>query len=385
MQDRSLLRETSVASWVFQAAVIAGLAGLAIYLGMTTWERMHSQGIVYGFDILFRPTGWQISSPFLNQTSDDPYWWTMVVAFVNTLGASLVGIVLASLLGFWIGFGLLAGNRVISRTCAVYVQIFRNVPLVLQALFWYAILNNLPAPRDQSLAFLKAIFVTNQGVFVPSVSVGALSGWGAPAAAVAVLALIFLPFHPMARRGRVWWKPAAVGIVLAGSIIAGYSIVFGAPVVLGMPELAGFGYVGGIDIPLELIALVLATVVFSAAYIAEIVRGGLQSVPLGLVEAAQALGLPGRVVLLKVRFPVALRSMVPALSNIFLFVVKATAIGSAIGYSEVYSASVVSISQTGQSVEFLLIMMLVYFILNYSITLLMNWLNRAIAFKGKSK
>jgi len=123
-------------------------------------------------------------------------------------------------------------------------------------------------------------------------------------------------------------------------------------------------------------------VVFSSAYIAEIFRGGLQSVPRGQVEAAQTLGLPARVIFLKIRTPIAFRSMIPALSNIFLFIVKATAIGAAIGYADVYAVTVVGISQTGQSIEFLIAMMAAYLVLNYSITQLMGWINRKIAFKG---
>lgn len=383
MNQRHAPRNFNASAWLLQAAVIGALAALAIYFGMTAWHRMHQQGIAYGFDILSHPTGWQISSPFLDQTPEDPYWWTLCVAFVNTLAASLASIVLASFLGFWLGIGLRARNRVVAKACSIYVEIFRNIPLVLQAVFWYMTFTQLPAPRDHPPALLHAIFVTNQGVFVPRLAIA--HGYGLLLAAALAVAAFALPFHARLRRGAATWQCALRGAILAVVAVALYCAARGAPLRVALPQLSAFTFTGGFDVPLELIALIYATVIFSAAYIGEIVRGGLQSVPRGLVEAAQALGLPPHVVFMKVRFPIALRSMIPALGNLFLFIVKATAIGSAIGYSEIFSVSVVSISQTGQSVEFLLLMMLVYFILNYSLTQLMNALNRAIAFKGNRK
>lgn len=379
MNRITVYRKSHLAGWALQIGVVVVLVALAGWSMDTAWQRMHAQGIAYGFGVLDRATGWQISSPFLDQSADDPYWWTLVVAFVNTLGASVMSIALACVLGLMIGIGLLAPNRVVALMFRAYVEIFRNVPLVLQALFWYATLTTLPAPRANPPSLFDMFYVTNQGLFLPSVTFGS-SGFGW-ASIVAIVALCTCAWRNRSALSKAMAKP-----VLAVSAIAFVSltvVVFrGGPVVVDMPRMTGFSFHGGWNVPLELIALVLATVLFSAAYIGEIVRGGLQSVPRGLIEAAQALGLPARTVFGAVRFPVALRSMVPALGNIFLFIVKATAIGSAIGYADVYSVSVVSISQTGQAVEFLIAMMIIYFVLNYSLTLMMNALNRAIAFKG---
>lgn len=372
-------RHSQLASWAFQIGVVAVLVALIGWSMTTAWQRMHAQGIAYGFGVLDRATGWQISSPFLDQSADDPYWWTLVVAFVDTLGASVMSIVLACGLGVVIGIGLLAPNRAVAQVFRAYVEIFRNVPLVLQALFWYATLTTLPAPRANPPALFDAFYVTNQGLFLPSLKFGA-SGIGWAWAAALFVTLGCLAWRRMASRRRV----ADLALGASGLAWVALTIVAlrGGPLVIDVPRMTGFSFHGGWNVPLELIALVLATVLFSAAYIGEIVRGGLLSVPRGLIEAAQALGLPARTAFGTVRFPIALRSMVPALGNIFLFIVKATAIGSAIGYADVYSVSVVSISQTGQAVEFLIAMMVVYFVLNYSLTLLMNALNRAIAFKG---
>jgi His/Glu/Gln/Arg/opine family amino acid ABC transporter permease subunit len=379
MNRNIVYRQSRLASWVFQIGVVAMLVALVGWSMSTAWQRMHAQGIAYGFGVLDRATGWQISSPFLDQSSDDPYWWTLVVAFVDTLGASMMSIVLACGLGMVIGVGLLAPNRVIAQMFRAYVEIFRNVPLVLQALFWYATLTTLPAPRANPPGLFDAAFMSNQGLFLPSVKFGSTGlGWAWTVALVALGACVL--WRRAATRRRV--ANLALAVVAIALIALSVVLLRSGPVVVDLPRMTGFSFRGGWNVPLELIALVLATVLFSAAYIGEIVRGGLLSVPRGLIEAAQALGLPAYTVFASVRFPIALRSMVPALGNIFLFIVKATAIGSAIGYADVYSVSVVSISQTGQAVEFLIAMMVVYFALNYSLTLVMNVLNRAIAFKG---
>lgn len=366
-----------------QVAVLLGLIALVAWSMHTAWVRMHDQGIAYGFDVLGRATGWQISSPFLDQTPDDPYWWTILVALVDTLGASLMSILAACMLGVLVGVGLLAPNRVVAQIFRTYVEIFRNIPLVLQALFWYVTLTALPAPRANPPSFLNMAFVTNQGVFLPAIRLPSPAGIGW--LWMGALALLLGSALWRWRQERTTRNRFSV-LLMSGSLLAtfglGIFICHSGSIGMDVPRMTGFSFRGGWTIPLELIALVLATVLFSAAYIGEIVRGGLLSVPRGLIEAAQALGLPARVVFGRVRFPIALRSMVPALGNIFLFIVKATAIGSAIGYADIYSVSVVSISQTGQAIEFLVAMMAGYFLLNYTLTLLMNGLNRVIAFKG---
>ena len=380
MNVNTAYRQSRIASWTLQIGVVAVLIALIGWSMVTAWQRMHAQGIAYGFGVLGRTTGWQISSPFLDQTADDPYWWTLVVAFVNTLGASVTSIMFACFIGVVIGIGLLAPNRVVAQMFRTYVEIFRNVPLVLQALFWYATLTTLPAPRANPPSLFEMFYVSNQGLFLPSIELKeSRFAWAWIVVLVALCACFM--WRRASTRRRLLATNAMVVSTLALAIFT-VALLSAGSITVDVPRMTGFSFRGGWNIPLELIALVLSTVLFSAAYIGEIVRGGLQSVPRGMIEAAQALGLPARTVFGAVRFPIALRSMVPALGNIFLFIVKATAIGSAIGYADVYSVSVVSISQTGQAVEFLVAMMVMYFVLNYSLTIVMNALNRAISFKG---
>jgi general L-amino acid transport system permease protein len=375
-------RTVHAKAWAFQAVVIAVFFAVLAYLGSTAWHRMQAQGIAYGFDIVTHATGWKINSPFLTQTPDDPYWWTLCVAFANTAAASFMAIVLASAAGFLIGAGLVANNKMLATFCRIYTGLFRNLPLVLQAVFWYITFTALPSPRENPPALLHAFILTNQGLYLPNLVIAQgreleilmLTGG---------IALCGVLVFVGARRAAIpTWKAFCASVVGAAAVLSAYAMVRDLPVMVDVPRLDGFAFSGGIELPLELIALVYATVIFGAAYIAEIVRGGLQAVPRGQIEAAQALGLSATTVFLKVRLPNALRSIIPSLANQFLFIVKATAIGAAIGYSDLFAVSVVAISQTGQAIEFVFIMMLVYFALNYSITQLMNYFNRKLNFEG---
>jgi His/Glu/Gln/Arg/opine family amino acid ABC transporter permease subunit len=375
-------RSIDIKSWTLQGVALILFFSVVGYLAFTAWDRMRSQGIAYGFDILSHATGWKINSPFLNQAPEDPYWWTLCVAFVNTAAASALGILIASALGFCIGVGLVGRNKVVAAVCSVYVEVFRNLPLVLQAVFWYITFTALPASRDAPPSLWNAVFLSNQGLYLPTLVTHAGRGreaWALLGGTAVVFAVCYWACSYASVRG---WKRLSLGSVAAAAVAAICLAVRGVPFTIDVPQLTGFGFTGGLELPLELIALVYATVLFGAAYIAEIVRGGLRAVPRGQVEAAQALGLSAATVFFRVRLPIALRSMIPPLGNQFLFIVKATAIGAAIGYSDLFAVSVVAISQTGQAIEFVFLMMLVYFALNYSITQLMSLLNRKLAFEG---
>jgi len=367
---------------VLQAVFALLFFALLAWMGSAVWTRLRDQGIANGFEVFQRAAGIHIISPFLSQTAEDSYAWLLFVAFVNTTAASLISIVLALGFGLLLGVGLVARNKIVATVCLVYVEIFRNIPLILQAVFWYTTLTLLPTPRQNPPAWGDVLYLSNKGAFFASVSVAdgqAPWFWLLCLLALAVFAAVFwIVSHRLGRRAcALGWGVFAAAISLGLAAAIG-----GVPLMLERPILRGFNYVGGASISPEFLALVFSCVVFSSAYIAEIFRGGLQSVPRGQVEAAQSLGLPARVIFLKIRTPIAFRSMIPALSNIFLFIVKATAIGAAIGYADVYAVTVVGISQTGQSIEFLIAMMAAYLVLNYSITQLMGWINRRIAFKG---
>lgn len=373
-------RDGTARAIAIQVAGITGLLALVVAGGWVAWQRMRAQGFVAGFDVLLRQTGWPLTSPFLAQDPTDPYWWTLTVALVNTAAVGVTGIVLATALGTAIGIALLSGNKMLTAVCRIYVEAFRNVPLVLQAVFWYVTFTKLPTPRANPPNLFSSSFLTNKGFFVPALELG-LGPYGALAICAALAVVLIAP--PLLRRTALaGWLPSNAACWLAGlSAIGAWIALFGSPSI-SIPRLEGFSFKGGRSIPIEFIALTFGIVIFSAAYIAEIVRGGLLSVPKGQIEAAKALGLPPLATFIKVRFPIALRSIVPPLGNQYVFVMKATSLGLAVGYSDIFSASVVSISQSGQSIEFLVVMMAAFFVLNYAVTLAMNWLNAALSFEG---
>lgn len=377
----AIFRSPKLRAYVIQAVGVTLFVAAIVSGGVTAWARLKAQGVAYGFGILFHPTGWTINSPFLAQEAGDPYWWTIVVALVDTAVVGLLAIIFSTVAGFLIGLGRLSKNKVIGLICSLYVGVFRNIPLVLQAVFWYVTFTSLPTPRADPPSFFGLAFLTNKGFYLPAIAPASSSGrWLLILLGVTVV-LAVLP------ASRLWFgarlpqsrRPAFAVVVIAALVV--FVLIAGNPVTISVPTLHGFSFDSGTVIPLEIIALTYAIVIFSSAYIAEIVRGGLLSVPAGQIEAALSVGLRDWAIFLKVRLPIALRSMIPPLSNQYIFIIKATALGIAVGYSDLFSVSVVSISQTGQAVEFLLVMMTAYVLLNYSTTLLMGWLNRAIAFK----
>ena len=371
-----MLSDTKTRGIVIQAAALVLFCGLVVGAGVTAWTRMQAQGIAYGFGILARPTGWDISSVFLSQTPLDPYWWVLVVALANTLFVAVVGIVLATVVGFAIGILRHAGNPLLALVLGVYVETFRNIPLILQLVFWYATFSALP-PAQRAVELLPDVYLANKGLFIPAFH---LAGSGLLAALVlAVLLGLWialawriagLPF----RRLAVLWKPTA--ILGAGVALA---LLAGAVLDTDVPEFRKFTFQGGLVLPLELFTIVFAITVFSSAYIAEVVRGGLQSVPKGLWEAAHATGLTRSQAYARVVLPVAVRAILPSLGNQYVFVAKSTALGIAIGFSDIFAVSVVSITQSGQTIEFLVIMMGIYLVLNYSISSAVNFANRRLS------
>jgi len=365
---------------LLQAALALALLALLVWGGHAVWKRLRAEGIASGFDVFERPAGIQIITPFLSQTADDSYAWLLFAAFMNTTAVSLLSIALAFGFGLCLGVGLVAHNKIVSTACTVYVEIFRNIPLILQAVFWYTTLTLLPTPRQNPPALGDVLYLSNKGAFFAGVSItDGPQFWLLCGLALAVFSAVCWQVYR--RLGRAAYA-AGWGLLAAALAVGGMSLAWGWPLALDRPVLRGFSYAGGLSITPEFLALVFSCMVFSSAYIAEIFRGGLQSVPQGQVEAARTLGLPAHVIFFKIRTPIAFRSMIPALSNIFLFIVKATAIGAAIGYADLYAITVVGISQTGQAIEFLAAMMLGYLALNYSITQIMGWINHKIAFKG---
>ena len=379
-----LLRNQKVRNALLQVCYVGALAGLVLSCVLIARQNLAQQGITSGFDFLFKSTGWDISFSLLPATANDPYWWYFLIGIVNTLFLGSVGLVLATVVGTIVGLARTSSNELARLLGRTYVDIFRNVPLILQVFFWYALITHLPTPRAAHAAW--GVMLTSRGLYVPVPNVG---GVAMTAAAIAVVAAIALPVW-LGRTSRLS-QPVGdrLGIQLAGVAAALASaaiiLVLGRlPEVslLDFPALQGLNLKGGLRIPPEFSALAVAIAIYGGSYIAEIVRGGFKAVGKGQMEAALSLGLsPWRVFTL-VRLPLALRAMLPILANQYVWLMKATTMGIAVGFADFFMIVALTINHSGQTLEAIGILMGGFLAINLSLAAVFNRINKAIALKG---
>ncbi|EMX9181357.1 amino acid ABC transporter permease [Citrobacter sedlakii] len=371
-----------VRAWLFQIIAILAVVAVVIYLVHNTINNLSNRGITSGFAFLDRSAGFGIVQHLIDYQQGDTYGRVFLVGLLNTLLVSALCIVFASVLGFFLGLARLSDNWLLRKLSTVYIEIFRNVPPLLQIFFWYfAVLRNLPGPR-QAVSALDAVFLSNRGLNIPSPQLGEgiLPFTISIALAVAISVGLFR-FNKMhqTKTGqlRKTW-PTALGLIVLLPLFAHW--LFGAALHWDIPELRGFNFRGGMVLIPELAALTLALSVYTSAFIAEIIRAGIQAVPYGQHEAARSLGLPNTVTLRQVIIPQALRVIIPPLTSQYLNIVKNSSLAAAIGYPDMVSLFAGTVlNQTGQAIETIAITMSVYLIISLSISLLMNIYNRRIA------
>jgi len=366
---------------VWQVVVVGVVAAVAWYLIGNTMRNLEARHVATGFAFLGRVAGIPIGESLLPyDPAVNTYGRALLIGVLNTAKVAVAGIVLATILGTLIGIGRLTRNWLLSRLAAVYVEVMRDIPVLLQLLFWYLLLQNLPAPR-QSLHIGSLVFLSNRGIKIVLVAWQPAYIWVA-LALLAGLALT-LAWNRVARRRQdatgvkppVW--PLAL-VLLVGVPMAVW-VAFGAPLALDYPALKGFNFQGGGSISPECGALLAGLVFYTAAYIAEIVRAGIQAVPLGQWEAAEALGLHRSMVLRLVALPQALRVIIPPLTSEFLNLTKNSSLAVAIGFQDIVSVAGTTLNQTGQAIEGITIIMVVYLAISLSISAFMNWYNAHIA------
>jgi general L-amino acid transport system permease protein len=304
------------------------------------------------------------------------------VGLLNTLLVAAIGIVLATILGFVIGLARLSSNWLVARLATVYIEIIRNVPLLLQILFWYfAVLQALPQPRD-SMAFGGLFFLNNRGFYSPEPIFENGFGWVLLATAVAIAAAVGIARWARRRR-EATGQPFHTALVVLG-LVVGLPLVAllltGWPISFAHPEMGRFKLQGGMVMLPELVALVLALSIYTAAFIAETVRAGVLAVSHGQIEAAHALGLKHGQTLRFVVIPQALRVIIPPLTSQYLNLTKNSSLAVAIGYPDFVNVFTgIVLNQTGQAVEVIAITMVVYLTLSLLTSAFMNWYNRRIA------
>lgn len=373
-------------SWLVQASFVAVVVLVAWFLIDSTRKNLEVQGVTLGFDFLFRSTGWNINYSLIPYSPTDPYWKVLVIGLMNTLWLGFISLVTATILGVLIAVARTVNNRVLRIIGLFYVESVRSVPVLLQLFFWFAVYSNLPGPR-QAISYGDMVFVSGRGVFVPGLNVSAASGALALAAALVTLGvLLWVGQARRFRRMEPWPKRGLLlGILLLGAAVAaavlGLGRVPGTDLV-SIPARRGLNFVGGVTIGLEIVTMITAITVYGAAYISEIVRAGLVAVGKGQIEAARALGLGGWHVFTRIHMPLAIRAMLPSLTNQYVWLMKATTLGIAIGFTDFFMVVAVSITQSGHTIELIAILMAGFLLINYTLARVFNWINRMIALPG---
>lgn len=377
---RALVYSARFRGVVYQVLVVGGVVALGWYLVNNTLANLAARGIATGLGFLGQESGFDIGEGMIPYSAADTYARALLVGILNTLKVAVLGIVLASVIGLAVGVARLSRNWLIARLATIYVEAVRNVPLLLQLFVWYGIVTALPVPR-QAIDVGLGVFLSNRGLKIPA-PVWHETYW--PAVIVLVLAAVGLfvlrrwAIERMNRTGHPFpWLSTGLAAMVVLPLLT--LMATGAPVEWSVPQLQGFNFQGGVDLSPEFAALLAGLSVYTAAFIAEIVRSGILAVPHGQTEAALSLGLSRAKTLRLVVLPQALRVIVPPLTSQYLNLLKNSSLAVAIGYPDLVSVANTAINQTGQAVEGVALTMAVYLVVSLALSLLMNWYNAKVA------
>ncbi|EGR1754602.1 TPA: amino acid ABC transporter permease [Vibrio parahaemolyticus] len=380
--SKSLIYNPAFRSAIFQIIAIAALVFFFYTIINNALNNLDARGIATGFGFLNQEAGFGIGLTLIEYNETYSYGRTFIVGLLNTALVSVLGIILATAIGFTMGVARLSTNWLVSRLAAVYIETFRNIPLLLQIFFWYfAVLQALPSAR-QSLSLGEAIFLNVRGLYFPAPVFNEGSSVVIAAFVIGLIATISISIWARNKQ-RLTGQQTPMGRIGLGLLVGLPLLVYfvsGMPISLEYPELKGFNFKGGISIIPELAALLLALSVYTAAFIAEIVRSGINAVSHGQTEAAMSLGLPRAKTLKLVVIPQALRIIIPPLTSQYLNLTKNSSLAMAIGYPDLVSVFAgTTLNQTGQAIEIIAMTMGVYLTLSLLTSALMNLYNRKVA------
>jgi len=368
-------------SILYQIGAACLFAFVAWYLVSNTMTNLERQSIATGFGFLNHEAAFEIGESLIEYSAADRYMKALWVGFLNTLLVSFIGVVLTVILGTFIGIARLSKNWLINKCAAGYIELFQDIPVLLQLFFWYAFFYEmLPSPRA-ALSPFNGLFLCNRGLIFGIPQAHPVYKYMAMAFVAAVVIIFFLKRWAKKRQD-LTGKPFPV---LFTSIIlfVGFPficwVIGGTPMEMSVPELKGFNFKGGLTISPEFAALLLGLVLYTAAFVAEVVRAGIQSVNKGQTEAAMAIGLKSGQVLNLIILPQALRVIIPPLTSQMLNLTKNSSLAVAIGYPDFVSVAGTAINQTGQAIEGVMLIMIVYLIFSLSTSAFMNWYNKKMA------
>lgn len=366
---------------IYQIVTLLAVGLLGYYLLTNVQTNLERQSIATGFGFLEKESAFEIGESLIKYSSADTYARALVVGVLNTLKVSFIGIVLTVILGIFIGIARLSSNWLLSRIAAAYIEVFQNIPVLLQLFFFYALFYEVfPTPRH-ALNPMSGVFITNRGIVFGVPAPHESHVWMLGAFLLGCLIVYFLNRWARKRQANTGQTfpvfYSALGILLGLPLIIW--LVFDAPMAMNMPKLAGFNFEGGLNVSPEFAALLFGLVLYTAAFVAEIVRAGIQSIDKGQTEAAMSIGLkPGQIMKLVI-LPQALRVIVPPLTSQMLNLTKNSSLAVAIGYPDFVAVAGTTINQTGQAIEGVAMIMLVYLTLSLSTSAFMNWYNKRIA------
>ena len=374
-------RDPRVRGIAIQVVFVAVIAALIAFLAHNTVVNLRRQNIASGFGFLDREAAFGIGESLIAYSPADTYARAFLVGVTNTLYVSAIGIVLATILGTVMGLARLSSNWLVARLAQIYVETFRNIPLPLQLLFWWGLLRGAAPPPREAWKPLPGIFISNRGIDFPVPDYDPAYPWMLLALAVGIAAMFAVRRWAHARQARTGQQFPTVWVGL-GLIVGLPLIVFlaaGLPLRLDVPALHGFNFTGGSEKSPEFGALLIGLVVYTASFIAEIVRAGILAVSWGQSEAAMALGLTSGQRMRLVVLPQALRVIVPPMTSEYLSLTKNSSLAVIIGYPDLVSIANTTMNQTGQAVEGIAMIMAVYLAISLLISALMNFYNRAVA------
>ena len=377
---RGLLYSPRFRGYVTQVLILALLAWGFWEIVGNTQANLRKLNQNFGYDFLTQSAGFDILTSLISYQSSSSYGRAILAGFWNTFLVSVVGIVIATIIGFTIGVMRLSKNWLVSRVATFYVEALRNIPLLLQCFIWYAlVLKPLPGPK-QAIDIAGSVFISNRGVIMPHPTFGEGAWLGAVLFVAAIVGTWIFRRWARARQAAtgqilpIWWISLAsmLAAPIVGLLLAGWPLTF------DRPELAGFNFKGGMTLIPEFLALLAALSFYTATFIAEVVRGGILAVSHGQTEAAQALGLDSNQTLRQVVVPQAMRVIIPPLTNQYLNLTKNSSLGIAIGYPDLVATGGTVLNQSGKAIEVVSIWMVVYLSLSLLTSLGMNWYNNSI-------
>ncbi|MBN1277866.1 MAG: amino acid ABC transporter permease [Deltaproteobacteria bacterium] len=368
-------------SILYQMGTLVMVGLLGYYLLSNILSNLERQSIATGFGFLQKESSFEIGESLISYSAADSYARALLVGVLNTLIVSFIGVVLTVILGTFIGVARLSKNWIVKKLAAIYIEIFQDIPVLLQLFFWYAFFYEmLPSPR-QALNPVSGVFMSNRGVVFPVPVFDKTYIFMAVALATGCILVFLLRRWARARQEKTGALFPLFKVSIA--ILIGLPLLVwwlgGAPTQIDVPVLTGFNFQGGVNVSPEFSALLLGLVLYTAAFVAEVVRAGIQSVGHGQTEAAMSLGLKPSRVLNLVILPQALRVIVPPLTSQMLNLTKNSSLAVAIGYPDFVSVAGTTINQTGQAIEGVAMIMAVYLFFSLLTSAFMNWYNKAIA------